>query len=154
MTNIGTIKPHALHTRRGVKTDSGMWNNIVLPPFSGCNVHFPELVPNLYCVYRLCSNAMQDPFNTRNFHNVCYVNVRYSRKYWWELNLAVEFQITITNILVRLKFGGSPLYARKKFWRIFYLVVERPTAKPSNLNYHQIFRLYGTYRVMTFSRES
>ena len=31
----------------------------------------------------------------------------YSRKYWRELNLAVEPKITIARILVKLKFGGS-----------------------------------------------
>ena len=33
-----------------------------------------------------------------------------SQKYWWELNLAVESQIAMTNILARFKFGGSVQY--------------------------------------------
>ena len=38
---------------------------------------------------------------------VRYVHILlYSRKYWWELNLAIEFQITITNTLAGFKFGG------------------------------------------------
>ena len=35
-----------------------------------------------------------------------YTFIPYSRKYWRELNLAVESQIAIANILARFKFGG------------------------------------------------
>ena len=66
-----------------------------------------------------------------------FVDLLYSRKYWWELNLAVESQIDITDILVRLKFGGS-VQDRHTFicmesWKKFFnLAVGRPTAKLPN----------------------
>ena len=60
----------------------------------------------------------------------------YSRKYWRELNLAVQPQITITRILVDLnlavRYGiAIRIYASGKFWRLYY--------RPPN---RQIFRLY------------
>ena len=62
--------------------------------------------------------------------------------------MAVEFQIAITNILARFKFGG-PAQDRHTYTCEeenlvdFNLAVGRPTAKPPNLNHCQIFRLYG-----------
>ena len=57
-----------------------------------------------------------------------YYFLPYSRKYWQELNLAVEPQIAIASILVDLKFGSlvrdhhtyiiSYNYVSWKFWRI------------------------------------
>ena len=51
--------------------------------------------------------------------------IPYSRKYWRELNLAVEPKIAIARILADLKlavrYGNAIhiLYASRKFWRIF-----------------------------------
>ena len=60
----------------------------------------------------------------------------YSRKYWWELNLAVEPQIAITRILADLNLAVQygitvRIYASRKFWRILIwrCNIDRQTAK-------------------------
>ena len=50
-------------------------------------------------------------------------NIPYSRKYWQELNLAVEPKITIARILADLDLAiryriAIRIYASRKFWRL------------------------------------
>ena len=86
-------------------------------------------------------------------NTVAYIHVRYSQKYWRELNLAVESQIAITSTLTRLKFGGlvqdhHTYICEEEILADFNLAIGGPIAKPPSLNHHQIFRLYGTSRVL------
>ena len=60
-------------------------------------------------------------------------HILYSRKYWRELNLAVQYGITIR------------IYESKKYWRILIWRLQRQTSKPPNLIPHQIFQLYGNF---------
>ena len=49
------------------------------------------------------------------------ISILYSRKYWRELNLAVEPKIAITSILADLavRYGiAIRIHASRKFWRI------------------------------------
>ena len=54
-------------------------------------------------------------------HPILYIP--YSRKYWWELNLAVGSQMAIAKVLANfnlaVRYGiAIHIYASKKFWRI------------------------------------
>ena len=66
-----------------------------------------------------------------------YAIIQYSRKYWWELNLVVGFQIAITNVLADLnlvvRYGITILiYASMKFWQILIWRLLWQSAKPPN----------------------
>ena len=80
--------------------------------------------------------------------------IPYSRKYWWELNLAVGSQIAITNILADLNLAvwygiAIRIYASKKFWQILIWQSLRQSANPPNLILRQIFQLYGMNNSVT-----
>ena len=73
-----------------------------------------------------------------------YLFLPYSRKYWWELNLAVEPKIAIARILADLnstvRYGIAIhiyMYARRKFW---WILIWRLWCRPPN---RQIIWLYG-----------
>ena len=58
-----------------------------------------------------------------NIYKSFMVYVPYSRKYWWELNLAIEPKIAIARILVNLNLAvryriAIRIYVSRKFWRI------------------------------------
>ena len=63
----------------------------------------------------------------------------YSRKYWWELNLAFGSQIAIAKVLVDLNlvvwYGiAIRIYASKKFWLILNLAVSRADRQTAKFN--------------------
>ena len=71
--------------------------------------------------------------------------IPYSQKYWWELNLAVESHIAITNILARFKFSGSVQDRHTHICEEEILTeVQFGGWLEGQLPNCQIFRLYGS----------
>ena len=76
--------------------------------------------------------------------------IPYSRKYQWELSLAVGSQIAIANVLADLNLAvwyviaiHIHVYVSNKFWWILIWQLLEQTTKPPNLIPRQIFWLYG-----------
>ena len=76
------------------------------------------------------------------------MKIPYSRKYWREVNLAVEPKTAIARILADLnlaaQYGIAIHYMQVGILADFNLAVVIKTAKPPNLIPRQIFQLYGS----------
>ena len=73
-----------------------------------------------------------------------YLHIPYSRKYWWELNLAIGSHIAIANDLnLAVRYGiAIRIYANKKFWQILIWQFLMPTAKLPNFPAIQYIMTY------------